>query len=154
MRKKQKGFNFDFSRLIFWLVFSGASFILLLLMFIVLMPPESGINIQTGGSDELNKQVVEARYKHDIKELLNDYLREIGDLDELVADVSLVELTTQTKNQALELFVSADLKDIHLDIVVSLNYLEAGFAGDEQKLELGKLGLKEIFDKNSWLLNK
>lgn len=152
----KKGFKikFDIHKLIFWLVLSGVSFILLLLIAVLVVPASPEIPDEARVPDEISQELVEVRYRADIKNLMQEFSREAGNLDGLTAASPYLEITKKAKNQALELFVPADLKSMHLDIVVSLNYLENGFSGDEDKLNLGRYGLKKVLTENSWLLNK
>lgn len=140
----------DLSRLLFWLILTSTSFILILLIITVLMPV--GEPAQTTLPEIRNGQVITVKYKSDLSDLMEKYIGQLGELSDLTIDSPYLAITKQTKNQVLELIVPGEFRDLHLDIVVALNYLESGFGGDGEKFDLGKKNLEELLEQNTWLL--
>lgn len=142
--------KFDLSKFSFWILLSGVSLALILVIAVGLAGPAAP-NGETDVAPGLSREVIKARYYHDIKVLMSDYLSELGELDELESGDEYLEATRQAKAQALEYFVPEEAKALHLDIVVALNFLEKGFSGSEEDLGEGVAMMKEIIENNSWL---
>jgi len=62
-----------------------------------------------------------------------------------------IDLILKTKNDLLKLKVPAKYKDLHLDLVISFNFLEEGVKGNEEKLKEGEKKLDKIIEQYPWL---
>lgn len=57
----------------------------------------------------------------------------------------------QTRQELLDLTVPTEYKDLHLDLVIALSQLEAGYQGDADKLAKGQEMLSEVVKSQAWL---
>jgi len=137
----------DVSKIIFWVLLTGVSLILALTIALTLSPVNDASNEFEITAEEQEK-IVKAQYYRDIKILLDEYAVEVGPIEELETDDDYAEITLAAKSRALDLRAPEDAKAMHLDIVVALNYLAGGFAGDEESLENGKEILGRIIEEN------
>jgi hypothetical protein len=141
----------DFSKLPFWILLSGVSLALILLIGATLFSPRIYAPEGAEVTDSLSREVIKVRYYKDAKALVDQYLGEIGPLSELMVDSPYFETTKAAKNHALELLVPAEAKSFHLDLVIALNFMEKGFGGDEPSLAEGVQRFRILLEDNDWL---
>ncbi|MDD4994926.1 MAG: hypothetical protein PHW53_00395 [Patescibacteria group bacterium] len=144
--------KFDLSKFSFWLLLSGVSLALILVIAVSMTSPapsadENGTEVPAS----LSREVVKARYDKAIKELVSDYSGKIGDLDKLTVRSPYLGLTSEIKVTALELAVPEEAKSMHLDFVIALNFLEKGFGGSAEDLDEGRGMFKQLLEENQWL---
>ena len=147
---QKKMHKLDLSKLYFWILLTGVSLVLILVISVGLVPGNQ-IDNDTDVAPGLSRAVIGARYYADSAELLKTYFEKVGDPDDLTVDSPYLEVTVQTKNSALELLVPEEAKSAHLDMVIALNFLEKGFNGSEEDLEDGVARLRDLIEENSWL---
>jgi hypothetical protein len=142
--------NITLSKLTFWLLFTGVS-LALILVIAVSVAQNPGVNNGTDVAPGLSREVIKARYYTDVAELVKDYLTTLGDLGALSVTSPYLDATKAAKNDALELLVPEEAKAMHLDLVVALNFLEKGFNGSQKDLAEGVKRLERVLNENSWL---
>lgn len=130
---------------------SGVSLALILLIAagIAWESPERPVDTELVNS--LSREVIKTRYYYDARILVQEYLGAVGELSELTVNSPYLGLTAEAKNSALELLVPAEAKGFHLDLVIALNYMEKGFAGDQANLDEGIKRMQVLIDENPWL---
>ena len=149
-KHQKKMHKLDLSKLYFWILLTGVSLVLILVISVGLIPGNQ-IDNDTDVAPGLSRAVIGARYYADSAELVKSYIDKVGELDDLTIDSPYLDITVQAKNSALDLLVPEEAKSAHLDMVIALNFLEKGFNGSEEDLEEGVARLRELFEENSWL---
>lgn len=148
---QKKMHKFDLSKLYFWILLTGVSLALMLVIAVGLVPGNQ-VNNTTDVAPGLSREVISARYYVGATELVKSYIAKIGDLNELSVDSPYLEATVQVKNSAFEILVPEEAKSVHLDMVIAFNFLEKGFSGSEADLEDGIKRLRELIEENPWLI--
>ena len=138
----------DISKAIFWILLTGVSLILVLVI-VVTLSPSDNYNGDIELTPEEQEKIIKAQYNRDIKILFDEYVGEVGAIEDLEVGDNYIEFTKGVKARALNMNVPEESKAMHLDIVVSLNYIVAGFEGDEASLAQGKEMLAKIISENS-----
>jgi|GEM_PF-2788852 len=140
--------KFDISKAIFWVLLTGVSLILVLVI-VITLSPNNNHNGEIELTPEEQEKIIQAQYTRDITIMFDEYIKEVGAIEDLEVGDGYLEVTKEVKAGALGMSVPEDSKAMHLDIIVSLNYIVAGFEGDEASLNQGKEMLSQILSENS-----
>ena len=108
---------------------------------------------------EISPAELEREYTNGVTKIINFYFENSKtiNLEGLGGEVLKTEsrkwlaLVLKTKNDLLGLRVPTKYKDLHLDLILGLSFLEQGIAGDEQKLKEGEDKLNKIINDYPWL---
>lgn len=108
---------------------------------------------------EISPEELEREYTDGVALIIKSYFenRKTINLEDLrgealkIESEKLLALVLKTKNDLLGLRVPAKYKDLHLDLILGLSFLEQGIAGDEQKLKEGEDKLNKIIEDYPWL---
>lgn len=108
---------------------------------------------------EISPEELEREYTDGVALIIKSYFenRKTINLEGLrgealkIESEKLLALVLKTKNDLLGLRVPAKYKDLHLDLILGLSFLEQGIAGDEQKLKEGEDKLNKIIEDYPWL---
>lgn len=122
----------------------------------LLWPSSVSLNIN---KIEISPEELEKEYIDQVASITMSYFenRKNINLEDLGGEALKTEsqkwlaLVLKTKNDLLELRVPAKYKDLHLDLVLALSFLEQGIAGDEQKLKQGEDKLNKIIVDYPWI---
>jgi hypothetical protein len=147
---QKKMHKLDLSKLYFWILLTGVSLALMLVIAVGLVPV-SHVNNDTDVAPGLSREVISVRYYAGAAELVKSYIEKVGELNRLSVNSPYLDATVQAKNSALELLVPEEAKSVHLDLVIAFNFLEKGFNGSAEDLEEGVERLGGIIEENSWL---
>lgn len=72
--------------------------------------------------------------------------------DSVANDEERLELVESAQSELLELLVPSAEKDLHLELVMSLNLLKKGLSDDDDAAQLeGRRRLEAVFEQYSWL---
>lgn len=109
-----------------------------------------------------NKDFVSDNYRKQAKDILSHYFSKKSSLiingikaGNLSSDesASWLNLVREVKNKLLELITPAEYKNIHLNLVLSFNYIEQGiFSKDGDKIKAGEDGINSLVKKYPWLI--
>lgn len=96
---------------------------------------------------------METEYIGQLKNILNNYQNKYIKIDKESGEINKwSELIDETKEQILDLRVTSNYKDLHLNLFLSLNLIEQGILDEDQnKVEEGlnkfEALYSEVFDK-------
>lgn len=128
----------------FPLVLFGISLALLLLVWVVFAPQiENQQNVTTEPTVSVEDYQNQARIAS--RDFFNAYNNSTDQAEQ-------IELVENARNDLLSLIVPGTHRDVHLELVVSLNLIEQGLKNDDQsKVTEGERRLEAVITQHGWL---
>ena len=127
-------------------VLIGLSFTLILVV-IFFVVPRGNVSVFFPQNEEVNQEALSEDYELSSKQILTTLFAALDGEDE----EAKIQTIDQSTNSLLALLVPSKHKDLHLEIVLSLNLLRQGSLGEETLYEEGLRRLQALVDQYSWL---
>ena len=97
-------------------------------------------------SEEVTSRVTKKEYENSVQGIMSDYWN-----SEVLTDAERLDLILQIRESLLDLIVPTDYKDLHLGLVVSLDFIIQDLQGEELKLNQGEEKIGELQKLYPWL---
>jgi hypothetical protein len=116
------------------------------------IPPEENIPIISSAEQEKN-------YETDAGKIMKNYFQEKESITvadgtneaAAVDNIKWLDLLSKTKNNLLGLRVPVKYKDLHLNLILGLSFIEQGLRGEKNKPEEGEEKISEATKTYPWL---
>lgn len=92
--------------------------------------------------------VTEAQYQSNVKQIVGTLPAQ---LTAAASDDARVTLLSNDRDALLNLTVPADQRDLHLNMVMTINAWIAGYQGDAVKLAAAQTAWNQIVQENAWI---
>jgi hypothetical protein len=121
-------------------------------------------NKNTGNSPEENIKIIspaeqETNYETEAGKIIKNYFQEKESITvadgtneaAAVDNIKWLDLLSKTKNNLLGLRVPVKYKDLHLNLILGLSFIEQGLRGEKNKPEEGEEKISEATKTYPWL---
>jgi len=92
--------------------------------------------------------VDENAYRQSVKDIIISLFKSFGSA---AGDMARLVLVENAANALLGVTVPASYKEMHFDLIVSLNQMREGLRGSKGQMEKGNAELARILSENPWL---